>query len=125
MAEYDSRPIYRQSIELVVLIERAMAKTARNYRYTFGQWMVDCAIGLPNVFYMAFDQKDPARRLKLIDAYIYRLVKVRACIDVAHQLGLFYHKDYPMIVEAVDSLDRQSAGWRKKTAGVPDTKGVR
>lgn len=125
MAQYSSLPLYRQTVELVAHIERAMGKTSRQYRYTFGERMTTTALHLPMDFYRIYDEQDHEKKILLFDTFLQHLKELKTLLDVAHQLGLFTYKDFPVIIEKVDSVERQINGFYNKTAKVSVTKGNR
>lgn len=123
MGQYNSLPLYRQTVELTAIIERAMGKTSRQYRYTFGERITSAALHLPMDFYHIYTEDDHERKMNLFDTFMEHLTELKTLVDVAHQLGLFNHKDFPVILESLDSVERQIGGFRKKTAKVPVTEG--
>ena len=60
MKRYDSLPLYRQCIALVVIIEKAMTKTSRQYRFTMGERLVTLALRLPMDFMNGWNEPDAA-----------------------------------------------------------------
>ena len=125
MKRYDSLPLYRQCITLVVIIEKAMAKTTRQYRFTMGERLVALALRLPMDFMDIWNEQDTAVKGSLCIRFVRHLQQLKMTLDVAHELGLFYHADFPPILEAVDSIERQINGLLNKNAKVSDTTGVR
>ena len=123
--EYNELPLYRQGTELVTLIEKFMAKTTRQYRYTFGERMVTAALALPMDFYHIFSMKTPEEKAEGIKVYIEHLAELKMLVDVGHQLGLFCYKDFPVLLERIDSVERQINGFNNANAKVLDMKGVR
>lgn len=125
MKHYNELPLYRQSAEVVVMIEKMMAKTSRQYRYTFGERMVSAALHLPMDFYLLYEAKDKELKGSLIEAYIQHLLQLKMLVDVGHQLGLFTYKDFPILIEKLDSLERQINGLKNANAKVSVIKGDR
>ena len=125
MKRYNSLPLYRQCIALVVIIEKAMTKTSRQYRFTMGERLVTLALRLPMDFMNGWNEPDAARKTALCIRFVRHLQQLKITLDVAHELGLFYHADFPPILEAVDSIERQINGLLNKNAKVSDTTGVR
>ena len=123
--EYNALPLYRNSTELVALIEKFMAKTSRQYRYTFGERMVTAALRLPMDFYRTYGMKTPEEKAGGIETFIAHLAEFKMLVDVAHQLGLFCYKDFPVVLERIDSLERQINGFKNANAKVLDINGVR
>lgn len=123
MAQYNSLPLYRQTVELVALIERAMGKTSRQYRYTFGERIVSAALLLPMDFYHIYTEENPTKKINLFDCFILHMIELKTLMDVAHQLGLFNYKDFPVVLEHINSIERQINGFKNVTAKVPVTKG--
>ena len=123
MKEYNELPLYRQSTELVTMIVRMMGKTTRQYRYTFGERMVEGALQLPMDFYHLYSTPDAEEKVRLTDVFIESLVKLKMLVDIGHQLGLFTYKDFPLLLEQLDSIERQINGFKNKNAKVPVTKG--
>ena len=123
--EYNELPLYRQSTELVAHIEKFMAKTTRQYRYTFGERMVTAALALPMDFYHIFTKKTSEEKTQGIKVFIEHLVELKTLVDIGHQLGLFYHKDFPTLLESIDSIERQINGFYNANAKVSDTTGAR
>ena len=107
---YNVLPLYRQSTELVTLIEKFMAKTTRQYRYTFGERMVTAALALPMDFYHIYSMKSPEEKSDGIQVFVEHLAELKMLVDVGHQLGLFCHKDFPVLLENIDSIERQING---------------
>lgn len=123
MGQYNSLPLYRQTVELTALIERAMGKTSRQYRYSFGERVTSASINLPLDFYYIYTEEVYERKMNLFNTFMSHLAELKTLLDVAHQLGLFNHKDFPVILERLDSVERQINGFKNKTAKVPVTKG--
>lgn len=123
MGQYNSLPLYRQTVELTAIIERAMGKTSRQYRYTFGERVTSAALHLPMDFYHIYTEEVHDKKMFLFDTFMNHLAELKTLLDVAHQLGLFNHKDFPVILERLDSVERQINGFKNKTAKVPVTKG--
>lgn len=123
MGQYNSLPLYRQTVELTAMIERAMGKTSRQYRYTFGERMTTAALQLPMDFYHIYSENNQERKMEMFDTFMEHLTELKMLGDVAHQLGLFTHKDFPVILERLDSVERQINGFRNKTAKVSVTEG--
>ena len=123
MGQYNSFPLYRQTVELTAEIERAMGKTSRQYRYTFGERITSSALHLPMDFYHIYTEDIYEKKMAFFDVFMEHLTELKTLVDVAHQLGLFQHKDFPAILERLDSVERQINGFRNKTAKVPVTEG--
>ena len=70
MKEYNVLPLYRQSTELVTMIVKMIGKTTRQYRYTFGERMVEGALQLPMDFYHLYSTQDSLQKIALIDVFI-------------------------------------------------------
>lgn len=115
MAEYDSRPLYRDSIKLAAMVEKLVGKSTRQYRFTIGQRMMDKAMRLPVDFYRAYDEKDERIRLSRIHSLKTHFVEIKMCIDVAHELKLFSQSDFAALLDCLGIVDRQVEGWLKNT----------
>ena len=102
-----------------------MAKTTRQYRFTMGERLVALALRLPMDFMDIWNEQNTAVKGGLCIRFIRHLQQLKMTLDVAHELGLFYHADFPPILEAVDSIERQINGLLNKNAKVSDTTGVR
>ena len=105
------------------MIVRMMGKTTRQYRYTFGERMVEGALQLPMDFYHLYSTPDAEEKVRLTEVFIESLVKLKMLVDIGHQLGLFTYKDFPLLLEQLDSIERQINGFKNKNAKVPVTKG--
>lgn len=122
MKKYKSLPLYRLSIELAVFTEQLSSKMTRQYRYTYGERMVKAALKLPMDFYLIYSENYSVEKLTKIDCFIEHLVELKMILDVGYQLGVFNYKDFPIVLEKVDSIERQINGF-KKTAKVSIIKG--
>lgn len=123
MKEYNVLPLYRESEKLVTMIVKMMGKTTRQYRYTFGERMVEGALQLPMDFYRLYTTQDTEEKIRLTDVFIANLAELKMLVDIGHQLGLFTYKDFPLLLEQLDTIERQINGFKNKNARVHVIKG--
>jgi hypothetical protein len=123
MTKHRGTSLYRATVELTAMIVNVVRKADRGYRFTIGEEMVKTAFNLTMDFYQAYNESDNTKKLELVKTFIYHLEQLRAWLDVAHALGFFNYKNFPVIVEQCASIERQAGGWLNGIAKVPVTKG--
>lgn len=113
MARYQHLPIYKTGYELLGQVVRVTKDFPREFKFTLGQRLRDEVIDVLVLVYRANNQKDKAPVLTEI---LERVLVIELMIRLCHDLRILARKHYAGLAEMVESLARQTEGWKRSVS---------
>ena len=116
MARYEHLPIFRETYDLTVHIEKIVRHFSRYHKYTLGTDLRNKSRGILEKIIEANNARDDrvAHLLELRQELESFKVLARLC----HESGAFAStRSYLHVAERITNIARQNEGWLKKTRG--------
>ncbi len=116
MALHSQLPLYKTVHELTQAVIVTKRNMPRDYKHTLGDRMVDELIAIAVLVFRANVARDKRQHLdemlerKEVADFLLRLAVDLRCISTGQ---------YAALVKLLDSVGKQTNGWRKKTATSP------
>ena len=113
MAYYEKLPIYKQSLDFTVWVEKTVRNFPRYHKYTIGSELRCRSRGVTILIARANVTKD---RRELLLQIRERLEELKILIRICKELEVFRSfKSYEYAVRQVVEIARQNEGWIKKS----------
>ena len=110
MARYQHLPIYKLTYELLVRLQAATKDFPREYKFTIGQNLQAEVVGLVVLIYRA---NASFEKIDVIDTMLERIQVIELLVRLSHDMRILPQKHYAALVEMLESISKQSEGWKK------------
>lgn len=111
MALYYTLPVYKDTLQLVLLLFRLTSGFNREYKYSLGQDIKRDSIVLVRHIYRANSSKDKYPHLQaFIDDFEILRFQIRLC----YELRIISSKQLAEVIALSESINKQVYGWRGK-----------
>lgn len=113
MARYQHLPIYKTGYELLGQVVRATKEFPREHKFTLGQRLRDEVIDVLVLVYRANSQKD---KTPVLAEILERVLVIELIVRLCHDQRILARKSYASLTEMVESLARQTEGWKRSAS---------
>lgn len=113
MAYYEQLPLYKQSLDFTVWVEKVVRNFPRYHKYTLGGDLRNLSREVTVLIARANARKE---RRELLMKVRDKLEELKVLIRICRELGIFSSfKSYEFTAAQVVGLARQNEGWLKKS----------
>ena len=110
MSYYEALPIYKATMDAIVMLERVTQRFPKRHKYALGVRLVETATDC--VLWIARAQRRQARMLAL-DRLCDRIEELRLLVQVGKEVQAFFSfAEYMQVMEQVVNVAKQAEAWR-------------
>lgn len=113
MSYYEELPLYKQSLDFTIWVEKTVKNFPRYHKYTLGSELRNISREVTVLIARANAKK---KRLDSLSKVRDKLEEMKILIRIGQELGVFAgFKSYEFAVAQVVGLARQNEGWLKRS----------
>jgi hypothetical protein len=119
---YEGLPIYKSTMDAIVLIERVTQRFPKRHKYTLGARLLDTATD--GLLWIARAQRRGGR-LQALDRLCARLEELKLLIQVGKEVKAFESfQQFAQVIEQVVGVAKQAEAWRAHERRAEQSRGA-
>lgn len=115
---FENAQIFKDSREILLIVQQITAKMNRAYKYTAGIKTLDSAIDLSVAIADAYSEKNLQIRLGIISQILSTVRKVLILLRTVDSLRLVQQDLYKQAIELCVNVIKQAQAWKSSTVDV-------